>query len=662
MRVAAWLAEFVRELRRRRVVRVAIVYAVVAWALVQVAATVGPALDLPEWTDSFVVLMALIGFPLAIILAWAYDLTPDGVRRTETEAEDEPDRPRPTPPPPVSSPAHRIAAPQRRLLAPESPSSGAQRIVRLPDRTAPPGPADLRRAALATLRHELRTPLNAVIGYSELLLEDLPEDRAEPLRAVLAAGQRNLTLVNEIVRPSLSDDEADDALVASMRRRVREEMGQPAERLVQLSRSAREALADEPAAADADLERIVEAAGRMLEVVRAEARAEEGTGSGVDEGPTRTLAARVIAGLPRGHPPVLDAPPKHGHILVVDDNDDNRLLLSRQLAREGFSVSVAADGQAALDALRDSDFDLVLLDVLMPGLDGIEVLARMHEEPTLAEIPVIMTSAMDEIEGVARCIEQGAVDYLTKPFDPVLLHARIGATLDLHRLRAQQRRARQELEAEVAWSDRLVRSLVPGPLTGRVREGLGSVVETHDAVTSLVVVLQGLGTYGMRQGAAALESWISETMVAFESIARELPVEMHWETGATMLASTGTIPSQPLQTEAIAELALRLRDAAVGQVAGMEPVRVGIGVHTGSAVCALIDAGRVSFGLWGDAPDTARELAWRCPTGEVRASPAAHAALHGAFTFESRGFLETGAGSQMRVFALVGRRAAGVPR
>lgn len=656
---ASWIAVFFQELRRRRVVRVAIVYAVVSWALVQVAATVGPALNLPDWTDSFVVLMALIGFPLAMILAWAYEVTPEGVRRTEPEPEP---RPQPSPAAPLTAPLARSAAPPRRGLPTEPVSSPTHRATRAPVRTDPPGPAELRRAAVATLRHELRTPLGAVIGYSELLLEDLPEDRAEPLRAVLAAGQRNLTLVNEIVRPAVGEDTPDDTSLARMRRRVCEEMGRPAERLVELCREARVALADEPAAAEQDLDRIVEAAGRLLEVVQAEARGAEGGGTGVDAGPTRTLAARVIAGLPRGQAPLADAPPKHGHILVVDDNEDNRLLLSRQLARAGFSVSVAADGAAALAALRDSDFDLVLLDVLMPGLDGIEVLARMHDDPSLAEIPVIMTSAMDEIEGVARCIEQGAVDYLTKPFDPVLLHARIGATLDLHRLRAQQRRARQELDLELAWSDRLVRSLVPGPLTSRVREGLGSVVETHDAVTSLVVVLQGLGTYGMRQGAAALEAWVSGTMVAFEAIAHELPVEMHWETGATMLASTGTIASKPLETDAIAELALRLRDAAVERVAGMEPVRVGIGVHTGTAVCALIDAGRVSFGLWGDAPDTARELAWRCPTGEVRASPAAHAALHDTFIFESRGFLETAAGSQMRAFALVGRRAAGIQR
>lgn len=119
---------------------------------------------------------------------------------------------------------------------------------------------------------------------------------------------------------------------------------------------------------------------------------------------------------------------------------DNRVLLSRQLAREGFSVAVAADGAAALASMRESDFDLVLLDMLMPGLDGVEVLERMQGDPALAETPVIMMSAMDEIEGVAHCLERGALDYLTKPFDPVLLQARIGATLDLHRLRAQRMR------------------------------------------------------------------------------------------------------------------------------------------------------------------------------------------------------------------------------
>ena len=639
------------ELRRRHVVRVAIVYAVVAWALVQVAATVGPALSLPDWTDSFVVLMALIGFPLAIVFAWAYDITPDGVRRTNGDDMAAMATPASAPTRPGTRPG-----PARRPRPPAAPT--------IAPRTAPPppapGPSDFRRAALATLRHELRTPLNAIIGYSELLLEDLPATRAEPLRAVREAGQRCLALINDILRPDGIPPTPDDEVLAAIRTRIRAEAGPTSERLSEISRDARQTLSGEPAAAAEDLDRIVEAADRLHAAVLGEVggRLAEGRET-AGEGEARNLAVRVVTAPPStkagGGPP-----PKHGHILVVDDNEDNRLLLSRQLAREGFSVAVAAEGTAALAAMQESDFDLVLLDMLMPALNGIDVLERMQDDPALAETPVIMMSAMDEIEGVARCLERGALDYLTKPFDPVLLQARIGATMELHRLRAQQRRTRQELEAEVTWSDRLVRSLVPGPLTERVRERLGSVVETHDAVLSMVVQLQGLGTYGMRQGAAALEEWIAKTMGDFEAIALDYPVELHWETGSTLLASTGTLPSRPLQTEAIAELALRLRESARQRAAGAEPVRIGIGVHSGPAVCALMDTHRISFGLWGEAPDTARELAWQCPTGEVRVSPAAHAALHETFEFEPRDILETTIGTRMRVFALVGRRPAPV--
>ena len=134
----------------------------------------------------------------------------------------------------------------------------------------------------------------------------------------------------------------------------------------------------------------------------------------------------------------------------------------------------------------------------------------------MAEVPVIMTSALDEIDGVVRCIEQGAVDYLTKPFNPVLLQARVRATLDLHRLRAQQRRARQELDEEIAWSGRLIRSLVPEPLMERVREGRGTLVESHESVTALAMTLHGLGTFSARQGAPALGRWISEAQAAFD--------------------------------------------------------------------------------------------------------------------------------------------------
>jgi CheY-like chemotaxis protein len=133
--------------------------------------------------------------------------------------------------------------------------------------------------------------------------------------------------------------------------------------------------------------------------------------------------------------------PEGPTLLVVDDNEDNRYTLTRRLAREGYtSVVPASNGREALDLLAARPFDLVLLDVMMPDLNGYEVLERLRADERLRHVPVIMISAVDQVESVVRCIALGAEDYLSKPFDPVLLRARVGACLDKKRLRDQELR------------------------------------------------------------------------------------------------------------------------------------------------------------------------------------------------------------------------------
>ena len=128
-----------------------------------------------------------------------------------------------------------------------------------------------------------------------------------------------------------------------------------------------------------------------------------------------------------------------GEILVVDDDPLNRAILQRGLEREGHGVTTASDGAEALAALRADPVDLVLLDIVMPRMDGFRVLDEMKADPVLREIPVIMISAVDDHESVIRCIEAGAEDHLPKPFDPVLLRARINAGLARNRLQVLER-------------------------------------------------------------------------------------------------------------------------------------------------------------------------------------------------------------------------------
>ena len=128
-----------------------------------------------------------------------------------------------------------------------------------------------------------------------------------------------------------------------------------------------------------------------------------------------------------------------GRILVVDDNRMNRLLLGRVLEDQGHSVAFAEDGQEALDRVRSEAFDLMLLDVVMPQVDGFDVLRAMKIEPRLRDLPVIVTSAVDEFDNVVKCIELGAEDYLTKPVNAVLLRARVTSSLEKKRLHDERR-------------------------------------------------------------------------------------------------------------------------------------------------------------------------------------------------------------------------------
>src|SRR5207244_3779808 len=133
-----------------------------------------------------------------------------------------------------------------------------------------------------------------------------------------------------------------------------------------------------------------------------------------------------------------------GRLLVADDKEINREMLCRDVRHLGHQATAAENGRTALALLRGQPFDLVLLDVLMPEMDGYTALNQIKADETLRAIPVIMISGLDEVDSVVRCIAQGAEDYLHKPFDPVLLRARINACLEKKRLRdAEHRRARE---------------------------------------------------------------------------------------------------------------------------------------------------------------------------------------------------------------------------
>jgi adenylate cyclase len=155
-------------------------------------------------------------------------------------------------------------------------------------------------------------------------------------------------------------------------------------------------------------------------------------------------------------------------VLVVDDDPVNRSMLSRSLEADGHEVTTVESGAGALELAGSQDFDVVLLDVVMPGMDGYQVLERLKADPELRHLPVVMVTAVDDVASAVRCIELGADDYLPKPVDPVLLGARVSAGLSKKRLHDLQRRHVEEV-------DRLNRRL-----EARVDEQMAELVRTGE--------------------------------------------------------------------------------------------------------------------------------------------------------------------------------------
>jgi CheY-like chemotaxis protein len=176
-----------------------------------------------------------------------------------------------------------------------------------------------------------------------------------------------------------------------------------------------------------------------------------------------------------------------GTILIAEDNAVNRMMLSHQLRGDGHTVITASDGRETLAALRREPIDLVLLDLLMPEMDGAEVLQRIKADAHLRDIPVIVISGVDEIDDIVGCIEAGAEDYLHKPFNPVLLRARLQASLDKRHLRALEVAYRSDVDQLTAAAADLE--------SGRFDpESLARVVERPDALGQLARVFVRMAT------------------------------------------------------------------------------------------------------------------------------------------------------------------------
>jgi adenylate cyclase len=528
-----------------------------------------------------------------------------------------------------------------------------------------------RRARLANMRQELLAPVTALVGYGELLTEEAERlelvDLAPDLERILTAAQDLLEQVNRLLDEGAAPAQASHAELEAIQSKIRHDLRNPLNGIKGYAELLLEEL-DEFGGPTirADLEALLGASESLLAridvIVDFSRGAENLELASGEEGDV----ARMIANLVRTVKPVdaREAPPQEtGRILVVDDNASNRDLLFRRLSHDGHYVARADSGRRALEILEVEEFDLILLDLLMPHMNGFQVLERLKADERLHDVPVIMISGLQETDSVIRCIEAGAEDYLPKPFNPVLLRARISACLERKRWHERERRYLERIELEKAKHEALLRNILPGEIVTRLSGGEAVIADRVEEATILFADLVGFTAAASRITPAVLVNNLNRIFSAFDELCRQLQIEKIKTIGDAYMAAAGVPLPRADHAEVMADFALAML-AALERVnaAAAVPFQMRIGIHTGPVVAGVIGSHRFLYDIWGDTVNLASRLESHGLPGRIHVSPQTRQLLEGRYDLEARGLINLRGIGKLRTAFVIGRKGGVGPQ
>ena len=524
-----------------------------------------------------------------------------------------------------------------------------------------------KRAFLGHMNHELLKNIMGIIGYSEMLIEDAKNSWIDgfipDLQEVHDAGKQLMAVVSEILdyekveARAVLDIEAigadiHDAITAS----IIVAMGY-AEILIN---EATQRQADDLMS---DLKKIYQASERLIFLVNNSSRMWHGENWKMDSKLSTANSTSILEDVETtiqilSEDTSVQHDDRGGSLLIVDDNELNRDLLLRRLEREGHEVVVASTGREALEILGNKTIDVVLLDIMMPEMNGYQLLQHLKSKDSLRHIPVIMLSALGEINHVIRCIEMGAEDYLPKPFNPVLLKARIQACLEKKRSRDREQAYLEQLRLERGKSERLLLNILPVSIARRLKQGENPIADAYPEVTVFFRILLGSPNY---HPAYQPPNWL-RLSTKFSLYLMDLPQQYGLEKiktiGDAYMVVGGLPEPHSSHAEAVAMMAIDMLKA-VAQVNSRKklPINIRIGINTGPVVAGVIGTKKFIYDLWGDAVNMANRMESQSLPNCIQVTEMTYMFIKDKFVFEKRGLIDVKGKGEMLTFLLKERLA-----
>ncbi|MEY4745804.1 MAG: Adenylate cyclase [Cyanobacteriota bacterium] len=360
----------------------------------------------------------------------------------------------------------------------------------------------------------------------------------------------------------------------------------------------------------------------------------------------------------------------NARILVVDDSKMLRMGIARSLRQLGVTkIEEAVDGQHALERLEQETFDLMLLDMEMPQMDGLAVLARMQANPELRNLPVIVISGGEAIEEVVSCIEMGAEDYLPKPFSQVLLRARLTSSLEKKKLRDLEIIQRKQLESqhlrliqEQEKSELLLLNILPVSISERLKGGEQRCADSHANVSVLFADLVGFTRMSQGMTASQLVEVLHALFSEFDQLVEQAELEKIKTIGDCYMLVGGLPEARDDHAKAVVSTALLMLEAMDRfNEANNTELMMRIGIHSGPVVAGVIGKHKFTYDLWGNTVNVSSRMESSGTPGRVHISAQTAELLGDDFALESRGLVQAKGLGEVATFYVNGPKNS-VPR
>ncbi len=366
-----------------------------------------------------------------------------------------------------------------------------------------------------------------------------------------------------------------------------------------------------------------------------------------------------------------------GTILIVDDSLNNLSLLERILSRKGYKVALASSGKLALDSVNATQPDLILLDIMMPGMDGYEVCSSLKSSDRTRGIPIIFLSALVEVSNKVKAFNAGGVDYITKPFEAVEVVARVENQLRFRQLELQLIEKNQMYRREIAFREEaeiearlllettkfqkeqieeLLLNILPKPIAERLQDGQSIIADSFSDVSVLFADLVGFTNFASQKSAAETVKVLNQIFSEFDQLSLQHGLEKIKTIGDAYMVVGGLPEPQENHAEAIAQMALDMQASVTRfNAKNNYSFSLRIGINIGGVVAGVIGLTKFSYDLWGDTVNVAHRMESNGISGKIQVTAAVYERLKDKFSFKVRGAIEIKGKGEMIVYLLLRR-------